>query len=226
MPKIPRDNRHLQQTDPRGSIIPSCPEEADIMSNNPINDLFGVESDMRTDESVTLDDPFADAEEVESDTDTDVLAFLNTIIDPEELAAKETALFLQKGLYTWKDSKCELKIDFDDEDKKPTDTMMKNGKNRGRVLMYVSGVVIMKDSNKQGRFNVSCSPDTRKAENGDDDFMSQNYVRFTTQFFKTYERKPANAAEVASFIKSANYSMYITLSKTHRNYLNQVQDLQ
>jgi|SRR6266702_299877 len=183
-------------------------------------------------ESVALDDPFHDAEEVESDDELIAKTLDELEIDAEELGQREAEMYLESGTYRWYEDKCSVKENFYDDDKKDTDLMQKvfiTTKNpqfdKGRVVYYVSGVVYNVKTLKRGRYTFPWSPDRRVRENDEDDNPTKNYPLITSYFFKKYERKPKTQKEIKNLITSCKYTMYITRGKNGGNYLNRFSDL-
>lgn len=186
-------------------------------------------------DDTTVDEP--------SSTDNDALieAALSAEIDPEELAAKEGKLALESGTYRWNKVKVgdteevkveiELRTMFSETDKRATDIAQRlraQGRitdDKGRCIHNISGTAINVQTSKKGRFQFAMSPDERLTEQGEPDFMSANYARFSSYFFKKMDRKPKSDKEILDFIRKAAYGMYITRGKDMRNYLNQVKDL-
>jgi len=190
-------------------------------------------------ESAEMDDPFKEAKEVDS---SDIFAtLLKQPIDPEELAKKEQALFLDSGTYVWDGGKCSIRKSFNDNDVSPTDLAQrayaatKDVKfNRGRCYFRVSGIVVNRDTGAKGRFdNWSFSPDERLRRKSDGtlyepveaDQASKAYAMLTRFFFEKYDRKPSHDGEVLELVESGLYAMYITRGRNGGNYLNQLREL-
>lgn len=184
------------------------------------SDLFDITND--TTESIEMDNPFVNKEEVLSDDEALIEDILNLDTDVEVLADQLGSLFLESGDYMW-DSSPYVRVSFVTNDTDSNDISSKRGQPLGRCMLNISGIVVSVKTGRKGRFNFTCSPDTRKV-NGEADFPTKNYAMWAQHFFKKYERNVKNPAETKAFIHSGGYVMYITKGKSGGNFLNQIKN--
>lgn len=184
------------------------------------------------DESVNMgSDPFAGQEEVPSDLAELFNDMLNNEPDPEDIARRRASLYLPGGPYRWlpmiDGTPCTVLTSFKSDDKHPNDTAQQKGRDLGRMVIAVSGIVQgTKVDKNRGRFQFQCSPDTRTLDDGKDDFLTQNWNKAMEFTFQLKERNPSNL-EVLNMLRSGRYVMYITQSKKNgQNYLGNFQRIQ
>jgi len=164
----------------------------------------------------------------EEGTSDDLLAALGkSEIDAEELSKQEAELYLEAGDYFFLRGH-NVAVSVIAKDKNPKDVLQ-----HGRTMINVSGQVQHSATSKRGMFRFTFSPDMRYQKDKDGnikepptyDMFFQTYLKVTSFYFKKYESKPKNQADLVTMLKKGSFLMYISRGKQGGNFLGQFKEM-
>lgn len=164
----------------------------------------------------------------EEGTSDDLLAALQKVeVNAEELSKQEAELYLEAGDYFFLRGHS-VTVSVIAKDKSAKDIL-----SNGRTMINVSGQVQHNATGKKGMFRFTFSPDLRYQKDKDGnvkepptyDMFFQTYLKVTSFYFKKYESKPKNQADLVNMVKKGSFLMYISRGKQGGNFLGQFKEM-